>query len=292
METAEAKQLTHFDHIQALAEAQGIKPLKGKETVTYYPIGRELNPTTGRLTYPATVEVKSKGIMILHPATEEAVPLEYVASERPIRVNGRQEFVEERPNIYIEGGQMVLSAKDIRLYYHMELSDQNASKKNRDESVQAKFYRADKVKDAKDKIAESEIEDDANRLARTMPFEEAKEYAVRLKAYDASSVGSVMPEEVRASLLYFAKQNPRQFIKDSRNARGMAKLHIAEAKAFKIITHDEINWEWTKEQDPAKKVITKVNQNLDPIDGLVLYFLDDKDGKKAYTTLKNKLKNE
>lgn len=288
METTEAvRPKSNIELVEHLAKIHGIKKLKAGETVTYIP-ARMTTLKNGKPRFPVSMQIPSR-TTIINPETKDAEPLVYVKSEIPKYENGVSFLVEDTPNIYLEGGQKTLGVKDNRLYMHMEMLDQNGSKPGRDTSVAIKFYRVDKAKTAKEAINEIEIEYDAVYLARTMPFADAKEYATRLGIYDPATMSNRTSEEVRHNLILKAKESPRRFIRESRNARGMAKLIVTEAIAYKILTNDEFNWKWIGEANPEKEIITKVDQDLEPIDGLVKYFLNDTQGKRAYKELEKKL---
>lgn len=284
--TAEAT--TYYERVKEYAASLGIKELMGRETVTYYPANKRRD-SEGRFIFPMTVQIPHD-TKIIHPKTGKMFHLVYVESERPITKGGETRTEEVRPQIFLEGGALTLGAKDNRLYLHMELLDYNGSNPIRDDSVEIKFYREDKAKTARDKVNEGELLEDAIRLARTMPLEEAKEYARRLKMYDPGAPGSVTVEEIRANLMYKAKEDPGKFIRESKNAKGLAKLRVAEAKAYKIITQDEFNWKFTD----GDEVIASVDQDAsDPLEAFVNWLLKDpKDGKKALRTIENKLKKE
>lgn len=273
------EKVTHVDFIKALAKAHKIEPLKGADAVTYVPVNITFEPKTQRTHVPPSVEVRNR-IEIIDPKTKEVTPLVYVKSSRAVKRNGFNELEEEIPQIFIENGALVLGAKDLLLYYHMEMSDENESKVGRDTKVRAKFRRVDKGKTASENLDEIYDLEYVLRLVREMSLDEIKVMAEKYKVNTNLST-----EEIRYNLIIIAKKDPKDFIRQSPNPRDKMKMLVKDAVASKFLIYDGLTRTWSLEEKSLIEI--EIGKNADEE---IVEFLLSKAGKDAYKDVKSKLK--
>jgi hypothetical protein len=283
-EVKEPKQLTHAETVEKLAEFHRIKPLKGAETAVYVPVNIKQDPDTKRMMVPPSVQVNNT-ITIINPHTKLPEQLVYVKSERSEKIGGQYHTIQDTPLIFIENGTKVLTAKDKLLYLHMEMTDENESKKDRDTKVTPKFRRLDKEKTATQKMEEVF---DLEYVLTMLREAEVEDIVAMARIHKVNTDRSV--DEIKYDLVVIAKKDPMEFIRLSPNKKDKLKVTVADAKGTGIIAYEGITRKWSVKGKEGERDVLEINPGQNSEDELIDYLMSDKKGRETLKEIKDLLK--
>jgi DNA-dependent RNA polymerase auxiliary subunit epsilon len=225
-----------------------IRKLKPDERAIYRVLNVRPDPdNAGKFLMPSALQIRSTDT-ILDKGTGEFVPI--AAIERtdlegnPTLVN----IVFNASNmgyLFLNGNNPVHQ----KIYQFVELCNANASNPDRNDELEAEFYRVDAQKEAKVERSLRKLIVKAVNMALEMDDSKAKEVAMAL-GIDGEST-----EEIRNALEDYAEENPEEFMEVAERASLEYESLIKEA-IKKGIINNNINsqtFEWAE----TKKEILK-----------------------------------
>jgi hypothetical protein len=277
-----------LEYIKEVAKRHGIKPLEGKQTITYIANRFTKDAKNGRVLFPASIQIPVD-VTIQDPKSNEPILISYVKSRRPMRdpKTGMTTYIEVREDIFLDNGIITVSAKELPLYYYLELIDQNESKVGRDSSVPAIFYRQDTAKTVRDNINQ----DDKELYARTSVKNLSKEdLLVVAKKFEIDINREI--DLIRWDVMQKAKKDPDLYINSSTDPKVKMQLFVMEAKSWRTIYYDSETRKWILVSKGEEKEFTdevKVGSNPEEILVEMLMSAEGKPYIKAIKEL-NKLK--
>ena len=146
------------------------------------------------------------------------------------------------------------------------------------------YFEVDNVADAKDDLADIEMEINALNLARDLEIDHAE--AV-LRVEQGSAVSKMTSAEIKRDLLLFAKRNPGLFIElvedDNVQLRNFA-IKAVEANIIKL-AGDQRSFHWTSNN----KKLMSVPFDENPYSAFAAYLKTD-EGVEVYKSIEKKLK--
>lgn len=216
--------------------------------------------------------------------TKAQKTLKNVVGTTTEKKDGKLFQVEKIEEVLFRDGLFIVRPNQINTYIFMERSNSNKSNPFRDTTKPPVWEPLEDSKTTATILRDDDILLDAQLIAKEMTFDEARAYAVKLNI----PVEGKQPEEIRWSLRGKAKDNPREFIRGSKDTRAMRKMQIGDALAYAIISFDADAKKWMWHD---KKEICPVGIDKSASESLDEYFISGKDGAKAYQQMVEKLKS-
>jgi hypothetical protein len=281
---SEVQVKSYQEYIEEMAKAHGVKPLRAGQSVTYVPSNMKVDPDTKRTHFPRSTQI-SNDITIISPSNNEMARLVYVKSEKPVKSNGTIIFEEDKPLIFIEGAALTIGPKDKWLYYHLEMSDENESKKGRDTNVRARFRRLDAEKTAEDKLDHEHLLRYVSQAIHDMDLDDLRVTASKYKINIDRNVS-----EIKWDLTVKAKEDPQSFLRNSSDLKGKIKIQIRDAKSIELIKFDEETRVWSLRVSLTDyRDILQVKAGVNSEETFIEYLIS-KEGEKTLKDIRKGLK--
>lgn len=260
-----------------------LSKLKRNDTVTYRIIGLgQVNPATGEPVIPADETFISD--YTFHDPNEED---EYSRDKLIKNVTGHSlvedgkggQFRKESTAavVFQLGFITVVPSKQLGLFVYLELHPNNASNKWRPGGATPVFERVQEAPTTRDLLLHEELIEQATSLARRMSLAD-KRVVLGDKANGKDS------DAILYDVLQLAKASPREFIENAPDEKSKIKLHVTDALANNLLTHDEDTRKFILAGKKKEAIFTYAPGAPDPTRALIDH-LSEKDNRESYEKL-------
>lgn len=193
-------------------------------------------------------------------------------------------------------GELILTSRDQEQYAFMERMNENGSNEFRDDTLgKPTFYRVDIKKQTMMELEKDYIMVDALVHVRDAGETEVQTIYKGLDAETKKTLNADNYEQLKKGLLKLSQENPILVLKASTNKVAKVKVQCMEASKWKIISFaeggngEERRWVFIGGDKPTE--ICTLEPGVHKIDGLVKFFIENKEGKNWYEQIISKLKD-
>jgi len=270
-----------YNEVNAIDAKTKPAALKKGESATYRLLGVNINPKDPSKTkVPCSQNVPVRD-RIWDSNKNEFVDIAMIAS---IDSNGPQYRTlwfeqQNMGTIVLQGG----AVRDAEAYEFMELCNYNASNPNRDDSINALFFRVDPKQAAEKTRKERTTKRQALNLAAEMGAADIRNF-VAMMGWDEKQELVVLRDKVEE----YAESHPDEFVRRSKNKQNAIFALISRAKTARVITFDTQSntWKWV---DSGEQICT-VARGTKREESLVAHLVESEHGGEVLNALKTALK--